>query len=33
MYKNVQKIYKKPAKNIKRFGYFCKNQRKGLKVL
>jgi len=33
MYKNVQKMYKISRKNIKRFGYFCKNQEKGLKVL
>jgi len=32
MYKNVQKIYKKPAKNIKRFGKYLKTRRKGLKV-
>jgi len=33
MYKNVQKMYKISRKNIKRFGYICKIQQKGLKVL
>jgi len=33
MYKNIQKMYKNPGKNIKRFGYFCKILQKGLKVL
>jgi len=33
MLQNVQKIYKKPGKNIERFGIYLKNQEKGLKVL
>jgi hypothetical protein len=33
MLQNVQKIYRKESKRIKRFGISFKNQRKGLKVL